>query len=235
MPSSDDTRCECKETTHTVITVRTCPFTWAMMGKGKGKQRTSGAPIRDYQVDIHCASWASVRCSGNGMRATRGDVDIWNKSSSRNRLTLHIPHAALQSSVDADTWFAWQSMPAWRGTLSDVGMRTRWVDAHRSIIWFLQIAQLSTTISGWFWVFESIFGIRSYPMPKEILHSTEGLSILGEGEGGSQSIPSLLRIVASHQPFWKTQEHQRPSLPSSRIVQLTDCNNSWACWATGQS
>merc|ERR1719317_467914 len=41
---------------------------------------------------------------------------------------LHIPQATVHSSLVALAWFAWHSM-------------------HRSMIWFLQIAQLSTTIS----------------------------------------------------------------------------------------
>ena len=44
------------------------------------------------------------------------------------KLTLQTPQATLHSSLVADAWFAWHSM-------------------HRSIIWFLHIAQLSTTIS----------------------------------------------------------------------------------------
>lgn len=45
-----------------------------------------------------------------------------------SKLTLHTPQATVHSSDVADAWFAWHSI-------------------QRSIIWFLQIAQLSTTIS----------------------------------------------------------------------------------------
>merc|ERR1719340_327229 len=41
---------------------------------------------------------------------------------------LHIPQATVHSSLVAEAWFAWHSM-------------------HRSMIWFLQMAQLSTTMS----------------------------------------------------------------------------------------
>lgn len=43
-------------------------------------------------------------------------------------LTLHTPQATVHSSLVADAWFAWHSI-------------------HRSIIWFRQMAQLSTTMS----------------------------------------------------------------------------------------
>ena len=42
---------------------------------------------------------------------------------------LHTPHATVHSSDDAEPWFAWHSI-------------------HRSMMWFRQIAQLSTTMSG---------------------------------------------------------------------------------------
>jgi hypothetical protein len=54
-------------------------------------------------------------------------------------------------------------------------------------------------------------------MPKEILHSTEGLSILGESESINQYIPSLLQTVAFRQPSWGAQEYQLPSLPCRSI------------------
>lgn len=44
-------------------------------------------------------------------------------------LTLHTPQATVHSSLVADAWLAWHSM-------------------HRSMMWFRQIAQLSTTMSG---------------------------------------------------------------------------------------
>lgn len=43
-------------------------------------------------------------------------------------LTLHTPQATVHSSLVAEAWLAWHSM-------------------HKSMMWFLQIAQLSTTIS----------------------------------------------------------------------------------------
>lgn len=44
-------------------------------------------------------------------------------------LTLQTPHATVHSSLVAEAWFAWHSM-------------------HRSMMWFRQMAQLSTTMSG---------------------------------------------------------------------------------------
>lgn len=43
--------------------------------------------------------------------------------------TLHTPHATVHSSDDAEPWLAWHSMQS-------------------SMMWFLQMAQLSTTISA---------------------------------------------------------------------------------------
>lgn len=51
-----------------------------------------------------------------------------NDKAKNKELTLQTPQATVHSSLVADAWFAWHSI-------------------HRSIIWFRQIAQLSTTIS----------------------------------------------------------------------------------------
>lgn len=49
------------------------------------------------------------------LRSTR--VRYWKKEGEGSQekdsmLTLQMPHAALHSSLVAETWFAWQSMPA---------------------------------------------------------------------------------------------------------------------------
>ena len=95
-------------------------------------------------------------------------------------LTLQIPQAALHSSLVADTWLAWQSMPADMHSANDRDvsspqivhiceeralagvasskrtraqtrsashLKARPAHVQRSMIWFLQIAQLSTTMS----------------------------------------------------------------------------------------
>lgn len=56
---------------------------------------------------------------------------LWSVSGKdwgREKSTLHAPHATVHSSTPAALEFAWHSM-------------------HRSIMWFRQIAQLSTCIS----------------------------------------------------------------------------------------
>ena len=64
-------------------------------------------------------------------------------------LTLHIPHAALHSSLVAITWLAWQSMPVVKNMSAPHRVFLReWRSIHRSMIWFLQMAQLSTTMSS---------------------------------------------------------------------------------------
>lgn len=76
-------------------------------------------------------------------------------------LTLHTPHATVHSSLVAEAWFAWHSM-------------------QRSIMWFRQIAQLSTTISEikntWITVIGTVYKI--YPMPIKQPHSTKTKNLL---------------------------------------------------------
>lgn len=66
-------------------------------------------------------------------------------------LTLQIPHATVHSSVVDEPWLAWHSIPVsvslgwlgeatWKGCLGTFHV-------HRSIMWFRQMAQLSTTMS----------------------------------------------------------------------------------------
>lgn len=59
-------------------------------------------------------------------------------------LTLQIPQAALHSSLVAETWFAWQSIPKDGDQIRPLNRK---YSAHKSMIWFLQMAQLSTTMS----------------------------------------------------------------------------------------
>merc|ERR1719251_392413 len=64
-------------------------------------------------------------------RLSRGQT--WRVLSQREmqwkwKAWLHMPHATVHSSLVAEAWLAWHSM-------------------HRSMMWFLQMAQLSTTMS----------------------------------------------------------------------------------------
>lgn len=151
---SNGTRHGCKRgytvhSAHATVTVRICN---SYMSKTEPERRRNALlelPFtiikRTYiarlepawdTVEMECVLWKQWRW--------------WDLKESLNndRLTLQIPHAALHSSVDADTWFAWQSMPKWQRALSDFEMRCKQVHAQRSMIWFLHIAQLSTTISA---------------------------------------------------------------------------------------
>lgn len=71
-----------------------------------------------------------------------------------NFLTLHTPQATVHSSLVAEAWLAWHSI-------------------QRSMMWFLQIAQLSTTIStisqtnkklilvdAWLWETTTLISLR---------------------------------------------------------------------------
>lgn len=84
--------------------------------KEKGK-RTFAAPIHDCQAGKHSSSSANVKYSGSGMHAgSRGQIGFIHKRTSLVGpigLTLQIPQAALHSSLVADTWFAWQSIPCY--------------------------------------------------------------------------------------------------------------------------
>lgn len=73
--------------------------------------------------------------------------------------TLQTPQATVHSSLVAEAWFAWHSI-------------------HRSIMWFRQIAQLSTTISGKQNHVQNdvevtkLYYQETYPKPRVLLHST---------------------------------------------------------------
>lgn len=83
-----------------------------------------------------------MRCSGSGKRAI--ECQHYRRPVRRIELTLQIPHATVHSSLVADAWFAWHSMPTARSVRQEdiVGHHIQ-----RSIMWLRQMAQLSTTIS----------------------------------------------------------------------------------------
>lgn len=90
-------------------------------------------------------------------------------------LTLQTPQATVHSSLVADAWLAWHSM-------------------HRSMMWFRQIAQLSTTMSGR-WIRKRVITIFSiwynsgtHPKPKERRRSTAKR----QGEHGDQSLSGII-------------------------------------------
>lgn len=87
-------------------------------------------PIHDCPMDKLDEFWAIGKCSGNGMRAERQNEPInhRDKVNLKLTLTLQTPQATVHSSEDAEAWFAWHSM-------------------QRSMMWFRQMAQLSTTMS----------------------------------------------------------------------------------------
>ena len=95
------------------------PETW-------GAQRTSATPTHGCPMGRHFLSSTNERCSGSGTRAEIGsslEVDCRLRHEIR---TLQIPHAALHSSLVADTWFAWQSIPAlWEGRVMGHTKRKR--------------------------------------------------------------------------------------------------------------
>lgn len=87
---------------------------------------TSVIPIPYCPKDIRYASWATSRYSGNGKRAALiiviSDNEDLNSNDSERVHTLQIPQAALHSSEVADTWFAWQSIPAAANASRPVGV-----------------------------------------------------------------------------------------------------------------
>ena len=107
------------------------------------------------------------------MRAVGNEFKTQSMTKARS-LTLQIPHAALHSSLLAETWLAWQSMPNASKHEHKSQQKRHKYNAQRSMIWFLQMAQLSTTISA-----EPSAAARctqtciTNPKPREIQHSTK--------------------------------------------------------------
>lgn len=93
-----------------------------------GEGHTSGAPIHDCPRDKHFSSSTSGKYNESGMRAViierrcKWTIALENGQLPKCKPTLQIPHAALHSSLVAETWFAWQSMPLWQWS--------RWIE-HR--------------------------------------------------------------------------------------------------------
>lgn len=100
--------------------------------------RISGIPILGCPVGTLDAFLANVKCNESGMHAGNLRRRINEKNCQENcykmrttkiaKLTLQTPQATVHSSLVADAWFAWHSI-------------------HKSMMWFRQMAQLSTTIS----------------------------------------------------------------------------------------
>lgn len=81
-------------------------------------------------VEVECMLWG---CVSRALylsipRSLNHRLRIPTKLPRSRRLTLQIPQATVHSSLVALAWLAWQSI-------------------HRSMMWFLQMAQLSTTMS----------------------------------------------------------------------------------------
>jgi hypothetical protein len=104
---------------------------------------TFGTPNPCYQVGRLVESSTNGKCSGNGRRANCQSALSNNEEA--GSLTLQIPHATVHSSLVAEAWFAWHSIPSRK--LDSISFRQHRGNLQRSMMWFLQIAQLSTTIS----------------------------------------------------------------------------------------
>lgn len=123
---SNGTRRGCKGVGHATITVRICYSYISKIEPERRRNTLLELPFtiiqRTYIARLE-PTWDTVEMESVLWKEWRG----WDlkESSSSDKLTLQIPHAALHSSVDADTWFAWQSIPKWQRPLSDVGMRCK--------------------------------------------------------------------------------------------------------------
>jgi len=97
---------------------------------------------------------------------------------------LHMPHATVHSSLVADAWFAWHSI-------------------HRSMMWFLQMAQLSTTMSQAqrATAFHFLTSNRSVPPsaadPPAALEALADPLILGFDVGASDMSTSAIELALS--------------------------------------
>jgi hypothetical protein len=106
--------------------------------------RTSEIPNRGCQADRLVGSSAIEICSESGMRAAKYQ---WQRHIAWVQRTLQMPHATVHSSLVAEAWLAWHSMP------TIVSVRPRYLYGvgyrylHRSMMWLRHMAQLSTTMS----------------------------------------------------------------------------------------
>ena len=72
--------------------------------------RISGIPSLCCQVGILDGSSTNERCNESGRRATQS-ISATSIVHVPVKLTLHIPQATVHSSLVAEAWFAWHSMP----------------------------------------------------------------------------------------------------------------------------
>jgi hypothetical protein len=85
-----------------------------------GRTHTSAVPIHGCLRDKHFSSSTSGKYNGSGMRAVimrrrcKWKIALKDRQLPKCKPTLQIPHAALHSSLVAETWLAWQSMPLWQ-------------------------------------------------------------------------------------------------------------------------
>lgn len=74
--------------------------------------RISGIPSLGCPRDRLVVSSASVRCSGSGRHAVEEKASACATGTDVARLTLQIPHATVHSSLVAEAWLAWHSIPS---------------------------------------------------------------------------------------------------------------------------
>lgn len=152
-----------------------------------GRWHTSAAPIHDCPRDKHFSSSTSGKYNESGMHAIIMQRRCKRKITSKNgrllkcKPTLQIPHAALHSSLVAETWLAWQSMPLWEMNRPSVELplvemgrdkwahkdpwydSCRWRSYRRRCLWTTRWLARGP---------RNVATERIYPMPKEIRRST---------------------------------------------------------------